>query len=50
MLAQRRRRWANIEPPLGQCVVLIGSIGRINSLRTHAKEKHSNSLLFDNLD
>ena len=25
MLAQRRRRWANIEPALGHCIMLIGS-------------------------
>ena len=26
MLVQRRRRWTNIEPTLGQCIVLVQSV------------------------
>ena len=30
MLGHRRRRWTNIDPPLGQCLVLLGQIADHN--------------------
>ena len=33
MLAQSRRRWANIEPELGGCHVFAGGGGGVNDMR-----------------